>query len=157
MNVDAFSLALGLLTLAAAGMAVAALAGRLRRIGGLRATSSLALTASAGIATVAMLGSLTYSEYFHFVPCELCWYQRIAMYPLALMLGVAAWRDDLDIRRYAIPLASIGATISAWHVLVQRVPSIEGGSCDLNAPCTCLLYTSPSPRDGLLSRMPSSA
>ncbi len=138
MNVDAFSLALGMLTIAAAGMGIAALAGRLLRIDALAVTPSLALTASAGIAVVAMLGSLTYSEYFHFTPCELCWYQRIAMYPLALLLGIAAWREDLDIRRYAIPLASIGAAISAWHVLVQRVPSIEGGSCDVTAPCTVI-------------------
>ena len=53
------------------------------------------------VALVATLGSLYLSEVLGYRPCKLCWYQRIAMYPLALMLGIAAFRDDLRVRLYA--------------------------------------------------------
>ena len=46
------------------------------------------------VATVTTLGSLYYSEHAGFVPCELCWYQRIVMYPLVIVLGVAWLRRD---------------------------------------------------------------
>ena len=58
-------------------------------------------------ALLAMIGSLYYSEIVHYQPCTLCWYQRIAMYPLVLILGIAAWRRDLGVRIYAIPLAAV--------------------------------------------------
>jgi disulfide bond formation protein DsbB len=60
------------------------------------------------VALVATLGSLYLSEVAHFEPCRLCWYQRIAMYPLALILGIAAARRDHGIRVYAAPIASFG-------------------------------------------------
>lgn len=89
------------------------------------------------IATIATLGSLYYSEIAHFTPCKLCWYQRIAMYPLAITLGVAAWRSDHEIRRYVLPLVSIGGLISIYHYLIERFPSLSGTvSCDPTAPCT---------------------
>src|SRR4051812_10965964 len=50
------------------------------------------------VAVVATCGSLYLSEVAHFVPCTMCWYQRIAMYPLAPMLVVAAWRRDRGIK-----------------------------------------------------------
>ena len=53
-----------------------------------------ALTLAWIVALVAMLGSLYFSEVAHFIPCEYCWYQRIAMYPLVLILGIAAYRQD---------------------------------------------------------------
>src|SRR5688572_21326008 len=83
------------------------------------------------VALVATLGSLWLSEGAHFVPCRLCWYQRIAMYPMAVILGVAAFRRDVAVRVYALPVVAIGATISVWHVLVERFPSLESAtSCD---------------------------
>jgi disulfide bond formation protein DsbB len=88
------------------------------------------------MAVVATLGSLYYSEVAGFTPCEYCWYQRIAMYPLALILGIAAFRRDLAIRLYAIPLAATGAAISAYHYTIQHFPSLAQGSCDLFAPCS---------------------
>jgi disulfide bond formation protein DsbB len=60
------------------------------------------------VALVATLGSLYFSEVLHFVPCVLCWFQRIFMYPLAIVLGVAAFRSDLAVRAYVLPLAVIG-------------------------------------------------
>src|SRR5688572_7828432 len=55
------------------------------------------------VATTCTLGSLFYSEVAHFVPCELCWYQRIAMYPLVVLLGVATLTRDTSVSRYVLP------------------------------------------------------
>lgn len=88
------------------------------------------------VAGAATAGSLYYSEIAHFTPCRLCWFQRICMYPLALLLGIAAVRRDRGIRVYAIPLAAIGALISTWHILVERNPTLESGSCDPANPCS---------------------
>jgi disulfide bond formation protein DsbB len=90
------------------------------------------------VAAVAMAGSLYLSEVAGFVPCALCWYQRIAMYPLALLLLIAAWRGDRGIRPYAGSMALVGAAISAYHVLVQRLPGLPSGSCSVQAPCTAI-------------------
>lgn len=88
------------------------------------------------VAVVAMLGSLWFSKGAHFPPCELCWYQRIAMYPLAIILPIAAWRNDRSIRLYAFVLAGIGTAVSLWHNLIETFPSLDSGSCDPANPCT---------------------
>ena len=101
--------------LAAVGAAISAyhvvlpvtIAGDTDRIRGAMAGS--ALPAAFVVAALATLGSLWFSEVAHFEPCRLCWYQRIAMYPLVLILGIAAWRGDSRVRRYAVPLAAVGA------------------------------------------------
>lgn len=95
----------------------------------------VALWLGALVALVATAGSLYFSEVAGFVPCVLCWYQRIAMYPLVVLLGVAAWRGDAGIRRYAAPLALIGALISVYHIGVERLPGLPSGACSLAAPC----------------------
>jgi disulfide bond formation protein DsbB len=87
-------------------------------------------------ALLAMVGSLYFSEIAHYAPCTLCWYQRIAMYPLVLLLGMAAARRDLGIRVYAIPLASIGAFISVYHYLLEWFPDLDTGACTVGIPCT---------------------
>lgn len=95
--------------------------------------------AAAAVAATATAGSLWYSEVAGFVPCELCWYQRIAMYPLAVVLVIAGVRGDAAIRPYARVLAAIGLAISAWHVAVQRVPSLAGASsCSADTPCNAI-------------------
>jgi disulfide bond formation protein DsbB len=96
------------------------------------------LTLGFCVAAVAMLGSLYFSEVAHFVPCRLCWYQRICMYPLVPLLGMAAFRRDSSIRLYAGALAGIGALISTYHVLLERYPSLEGGVCEAANPCTII-------------------
>jgi len=90
------------------------------------------------VAATSMSGSLYFSEAAHFTPCNLCWYQRIAMYPLVPVLGLAAWRRDDDIRPYAATLAALGAAVSAYHVLLERLPSLESGACDVTNPCTII-------------------
>lgn len=88
------------------------------------------------IALVAMGGSLYLSEAANFPPCRLCWYQRIAMYPQAFLLGLALLRRDQGIRPYAVLLSAAGALISCWHLLVERYPTLESTSCDPTNPCS---------------------
>lgn len=88
------------------------------------------------VAAVATAGSLIYSEVIHFVPCRLCWFQRIAMYPMAVILFVGAIRKEVAAKFYALPLALGGLAISMWHNIVQLVPAAEGGSCDPSVPCS---------------------
>lgn len=95
-----------------------------------------ALELALAVAVVSMAGSLYFSEGAHFTPCRLCWYQRIAMYPLVPMLGIAVWRQDRAVRRYALPLALVGGSISTYHVVLERFPSLETGACDPNNPCS---------------------
>jgi disulfide bond formation protein DsbB len=88
------------------------------------------------VATVATAGSLYYSEVAGFVPCQLCWYQRIAMYPLSAVLAVAAIRRDSQVWRYVLPLTVVGAVIATYHYQLQRFPSQSSVTCDADAPCT---------------------
>ena len=90
------------------------------------------------VAAISVSGSLYFSEAAHFTPCKLCWYQRIAMYPLVPLLGLAAWRRDDGIRPYAATLAALGGVVSTYHVLLERFPSLESGACDVANPCTII-------------------
>jgi len=89
------------------------------------------------IALAASLGALFIGEVLGQEPCNLCWYQRIAMFPLALMLGLACLYNDFSIRRYALPLAIAGGAVALWHTLLYVgliseaiVPcSVTGPSC----------------------------
>ena len=86
-----------------------------------------ALAGAFVVAVLATAGSLYFSEVAQFKPCRLCWYQRIAMYPLVVILGIAAWRGDPGVRRYAAPLAAIGAVISTYHYLLEWFPALDSG------------------------------
>ncbi len=96
----------------------------------------LALTGAWGVALLATAGSLYFSEVANYLPCTLCWYQRIAMYPLVLILGIAALRRDSAVRIYAIPVALVGATISTYHYLLEWFPELDSGACSAIIPCT---------------------
>jgi hypothetical protein len=98
--------------------------------------SESAVALAALVATTAALGSLYFSEVQNLTPCRLCWFQRICMYPLALVLVIGAWRRDRGVRWYAVPLAVVGLVISSYHYLIEWNPSLEAGECDLTAPCT---------------------
>lgn len=88
------------------------------------------------VALVASSGSLYLSEIVGFVPCVLCWYQRIAMYPLVLVLGVAVVRGDASVWRYAMPLSVAGGLVAVYHVLIQLQPALDVGACSAGASCT---------------------
>ncbi|MGZ4707906.1 MAG: disulfide bond formation protein B [Acidimicrobiales bacterium] len=87
------------------------------------------------VATVTTLGSLYYSEIADFVPCELCWFQRICMYPLVLILGVATWRRDRGVWVYVLPQAVVGAGIAIYHTQLQAFPD-QATFCTTETPCT---------------------
>lgn len=91
-------------------------------------------TLAALVAVVSTLGSLYLSEIAHFDPCTLCWYQRIAMYPMAplLLLG----RRDSRMRLYLPVLAGVGALLATYHVILERVPSWDGDVCEVDNPCS---------------------
>ncbi len=93
------------------------------------------------VATTATLGSLYLSEIAHLVPCTYCWYQRIAMYPLVVILGIAALRKDQGVRIYATTLAVIGAVLAFYHRIVQAFPELNGSACSAGVPCTAAYFT----------------
>jgi disulfide bond formation protein DsbB len=131
---------LALLALLAAlgviAVVVLAVAGRLGAVREQFGTTALWLAFA--VATTATAGSLYLSEVARYVPCTLCWYQRIAMYPLVIILGIAAWRVDAGVRRYVVPLAATGAVIAAYHAALQRLPGLPSDACSLDAPCTAI-------------------
>lgn len=93
------------------------------------------------VAVGATLGSLYFSEVANFNPCRFCWFQRIAMYPLSVILLVGALRKDPNVRWYAAPLAVIGALISGWHSLIEWRPSLDNGECEFQGPsCTFVWF-----------------
>jgi disulfide bond formation protein DsbB len=67
------------------------------------------------ISLFASIFPLVYSEIIHFVPCYLCWWQRVFMFPLVLMFGVALWDKDRKVIRYALPLLCVGFLISVYQ------------------------------------------
>ena len=86
------------------------------------------------VGAVATLGSLYFSEVADYVPCRLCWFQRIAMYPIALVALVALIRRDRDARWYLVPMAAIGAGISTYHYLIERGVLADSEACALFGP-----------------------
>jgi disulfide bond formation protein DsbB len=89
------------------------------------------------LAFVATAGSLFFSEIAHFVPCELCWYQRICMYPLSILTLFAALLNDHRIARYLLPFPVIGAAISSYHLLVENGVVEQTQACLISAPGGC--------------------
>jgi disulfide bond formation protein DsbB len=89
------------------------------------------------VAAVATAGSLFFSLVADFVPCELCWYQRICMYPLALLVLFAAVHSDYRIVRYLLPFPVIGAGISIYHLLVENHVVGQSQQCLVSAPGGC--------------------
>ena len=89
------------------------------------------------VALVATAGSLFYSEHAHFIPCRLCWFQRIAMYPMAVILLIGAIRRDFrGAALYALPLPVLGAIVSIYHVWIENHPEDETAGCTIGAPCS---------------------
>ena len=88
------------------------------------------------LASASTLGSLFFSEIMELPPCSLCWYQRIFMFPLPLVLLAGLFPYDLRAPRYALPLALVGAAIALWHTLLYvgvlpeaAAPCTQGVSC----------------------------
>ncbi len=87
-------------------------------------------------ALIATLGSLFFSEVLKYPPCVLCWYQRICMYPLVLILLTGILKKDKNLPDYVLPLSIIGLLISIYHNLLyyklipeNMAPCVAGISC----------------------------
>lgn len=79
--------------------------------------------------------SLVYSEYFGFVPCSLCWLQRIALYPQALMVLFAIRvKDNTHFPLYGIALSAFGFVTAVYHYIYQMLPK-ESATGDFVLPC----------------------
>ena len=89
------------------------------------------------VSSIATGGSLFFSEIAHFVPCELCWYQRICMYPLSLLTLFAAVHNDYRMPRYLIPFCLAGGGVSVYHLLVENRVVGESQACLISAPGGC--------------------
>jgi len=76
------------------------------------------------VSAIATMGSLTLSEVLGFVPCKLCWFQRIAMYPITVMSFIALIKNDNEVKKYILPISVIGFLIAGYHILVQLFPTI---------------------------------
>jgi len=119
------------------GLLSIGLMGRGKRRNPFEFLRGITLWFAGGVAIAAMAGSLYLSEIAHLIPCKLCWFQRIAMYPIAIVLPIAAWRKDNGIRLYAAVLAVIGLGVAIWHRLIQAFPSLDSGACAaVGPPCS---------------------
>lgn len=94
-------------------------------------------TAALIVSIAATVGSLFYSEVMNFVPCSLCWYQRIFMYPLPIILGIAVYYNEAVIKKYILSVAAIGWLIALYHVLLQKIPALKATEpCKQGIPCS---------------------
>jgi disulfide bond formation protein DsbB len=89
------------------------------------------------VSAIATGGSLFFSEIANFVPCELCWFQRICMYPLSIATLLAALANDRRAARYLLPLPLVGAGVSVYHLLVENGVVEQARACLISAPGGC--------------------
>jgi disulfide bond formation protein DsbB len=88
------------------------------------------LWAAWAFALTSTLGSLYFSQVANFVPCELCWFQRIAMYPMAIILLVGALRRDVRVGvQYAFVFPIVGILIATYHIYIEQNPSEAPKAC----------------------------
>jgi disulfide bond formation protein DsbB len=134
----AFATVIVIAVMRAAALASDAAADAYDRLAGAIAPNAFA--AAWLVAFLATAGSLYFSEVAGFEPCHLCWYQRIAMYPLVIILAIAAARREPSGAFYGAALAGIGALISTYHIALEWFPSLDSGACDPSNPCTLVWF-----------------
>ena len=88
------------------------------------------------VAALATAGALFFSEIMGFAPCVLCWYQRIFMFPLVVILARGLFPFDPKITRYALPMVAIGVAVAGYHLLLtagvipqSMAPCVQGIPC----------------------------
>ena len=88
------------------------------------------------VASISVMGSLFFSHVMEFAPCVLCWYQRIFLFPLVIILAVGLFPFDKSVVKYALPLAIAGWLTAAYHNLLYAgiipesiQPCTQGVSC----------------------------
>jgi len=88
------------------------------------------------ISLIATLGSLYFSEIVGFPPCDLCWYQRIFMYPLTIILGIATFKKSNEVIPYILPLPLIGFSIALYQFILENIPAGDSTFCGPDISCT---------------------
>jgi disulfide bond formation protein DsbB len=89
------------------------------------------------VAVAATTGSLYFSEIAGYPPCDLCWYQRILMYPLVAILGMAAIESRPAVWKTGLPLSVLGIGVSAYHTALQILPATQ---CSVGGGCGAILW-----------------
>lgn len=97
------------------------------------------LLGGAIIALMATLGSLWFSLGLGLIPCDLCWYQRIFMYPLVVILGVAAYEGRPCVWMTVVPLSVGGLLLATYHSYLQATAT----ACSFTGPCTTIQWKAP--------------
>jgi disulfide bond formation protein DsbB len=93
------------------------------------------------IAIVGLLGSLYFSEVRHFIPCVLCWYQRIVLYPLVVIFVVGLATRDQGVWRYALPLAIISLGIGVYQLLLVYGVITAATACSVGVSCVAITWS----------------
>jgi len=89
------------------------------------------------IAAISTIGSLIFSEILNYPPCILCWYQRIVMYPLVIILAVGIWKKDKFLAYLVLPFSIIGLIIATYHnLLYYNIITESVAPCTLGISCT---------------------
>lgn len=90
-------------------------------------------------AWVAMMGSLYFSQVRHYIPCELCWYQRIIMYPLTGIIAFGLLRKDTNTPHLVLPFSTLGMGVALYHYLLQKTTLFSSVStCQVGVPCSTM-------------------
>ena len=93
--------------------------------------STWALWKGFGLTLLATAFTLYYSDVLGFIPCGLCWFERIFLYPQVVLFGIALWKRDFSVATYSIALSMCGAVIALYHHFIQM-----GGSELLPCPAS---------------------
>jgi disulfide bond formation protein DsbB len=88
------------------------------------------------VAAIATGGSLFFSQVAGYIPCEMCWFQRICMYPLSILTLFMAWHGDNRASRYLLPFPLVGAGVSVYHILIENHVVATPPQCQVAAGCT---------------------
>jgi disulfide bond formation protein DsbB len=100
-----------------------------------------AIPLSLAISVVGVLGSLYFSEIRHFLPCVLCWYQRIVLYPLVVIFAVGLAVRDHGVWRYALPLTIISMGIGLYQLLLVYGVITASNSCSVGVSCAAITWS----------------
>jgi len=105
----------------------------------LRTLAPFAPLVAFAIAISALVGSL-YAQHIGLEPCVLCWWQRVFMYPLVILIPIGLWLNNRTLVWYAVPLALAGALVALYHTLLYYgIVSEALAPCAINTPCTAPL------------------
>lgn len=108
-------------------------------VGGSDADVRVWLASGTLVAIVATAGSLWFSLGLGLVPCDLCWYQRILMYPLIVILGVATVERRPGVYRTVLPLSLLGLLIASYHSVLQATTT----TCSFGGVCAVVQWRLP--------------